>query len=86
MAELDDGDVDEEEVRAVKETDEDREAADDAVIDGLDDELPELVLTRDEITAGQLALEKVCIYITVGCAVRDSSPRSGCIIGPEAFA
>lgn len=59
LDELDDGKPEEQDEDDDDETDESREAADDAVLDGLDDENPELVLTRVEISTGQLALEKV---------------------------
>lgn len=57
---LDKGDLDEEDKEAVRESDEAREQVDNNIINSLDDEHPQLILTRAEISAGQLALEKVC--------------------------
>ncbi|OJT15227.1 hypothetical protein TRAPUB_8205 [Trametes pubescens] len=56
---LDEGDLDEEDEEAVHESDEVCEEADNNIIDSLDDEHLQLILTRAEISAGQLALEKV---------------------------
>ncbi|KAH9851008.1 ribonuclease H-like domain-containing protein [Lenzites betulinus] len=56
---LDDGDIDEDEQLDNDVADEGRESADDAVLDQLDDEHPELVLSRADIRAGQVAVKKV---------------------------
>ncbi len=56
---LDEGNLDEEDEEAVRESDEVREEADNNIIDSLNDEHLQLILTRAEISAGQLALEKV---------------------------
>lgn len=70
LDELDDGEPEEQEEDDDEETDESREAADAAVLESLDEENPELVLTRAEISAGQLALEKVsCIVCFSPAAV-----------------
>ena len=61
LAELSDHDADEEDLEAAHEADEDREAADEGLLDNLEREQPDLVLTREEIKAGQIALEKVCV-------------------------
>lgn len=59
LRELDDGDGDEQHTDDEDQEDADREAVDTIVLDGLDDENPELVLTPLDISAGQIALEKV---------------------------
>ncbi|KAI1784915.1 hypothetical protein LXA43DRAFT_841611, partial [Ganoderma leucocontextum] len=57
---LSDHDLDaDEEAKAQQEKDVDHEAADEKILDALEEEYPDLVLSHDEIQAGQLALEKI---------------------------
>lgn len=65
---LSDHDADEVDAEAADEADEGREAADDELLDQLDDDYPELVLSREEIKAGQVALDKVS-HVPLSCAL-----------------
>ena len=60
LGDPDDDDGEAEELEAAEEPDQAREAADEAEIDRLEAENPELVLSPDEVKLGQVAVEKVC--------------------------
>lgn len=59
MANLDDDDVDEELDEPHDETAEDRDAADEELLDGLDANEPDLVIDSADVKQGILAVEKV---------------------------
>ncbi|OJT02096.1 hypothetical protein TRAPUB_7442 [Trametes pubescens] len=59
LVNLDDGEPDEDDDNDDHEGDASREAADDAILDTLDDDNPDLILTHAEISAGLLVYEKI---------------------------
>lgn len=59
LADLDDDDVDEEPEEPRDETTEDRNAADEELLDALEDDKPDLVVDAADIKQGILAVEKV---------------------------
>ena len=60
MAEdLSDAEADDDDIAPKDSVEDDRDGTDDKVLNALEEENPDLVLTREEIALGQTALEKV---------------------------